>query len=825
MVTGNSNFPERSSSETSNYIEPNHLKQWLESIVDREIIALNVRSLSGSIPCEYLLYGLDKTQRRNDGRLKDYWLKKYRHLEDGGWWCSGINLLTGEDSQWGCFKPDNPRLDKHFRKIVKYETPPEVSTEVFALKVPQHIWEKIADTHRVTLPANSNVTFWDWVKANPRLPIVLTEGAKKAGALMTSGYCAIALPGIDNGSRNVDGNKQLIAQLNVLACPNREFIFAFDCDKKWNTKKHVTAAILRTGRLLIELDCWAYVVEWKPDLGKGADDLIATQGEDYFHSLFEARIRLREYEESKKQKSEYLPTVELLEFMEGEFEDRLSFDELRSEIMLDGKPIKLDSELKSWFAKTYGYRCSREDFEAHLAFIAKQHSFNPVKQYLEQCHSHAIRIGIDDLATRYFGSDNPLYNTFIRKWLIGAVARAVVPGCQMDYALVLLGKQGQLKSHFFRALGGEFFDDSIKDIPSDDAHLTLDSCWIAELAELDRITRKKEAADVKHFITQRKPRFRKKYDREVSEHPRRTVICGSVNKDEFLIDETGNRRFWVIPVSPKIHRIDIAQLKAERDGIWASAVDAYLAGELPMLDDESELLSEENNKRFEIVDEWEPAIAEYLENREIVSVGEILEKVFDKEIADFDRTSQMRVSKILTKLGWKKDGQRMHIGKKQHVWVKIIEPTLNDKPAKCGINPYIRKKVVTGCEVVTENGKNHLPLSQPSQGCDAPKTQSMREVEQKPSQPSQPFSYIGEIPYISPANNSKLDSLVSKINQTKEVVTNLLINYLKHKGDWVDEVVLAVDNEIDMPVVRQWLHQLKTQGLVEQDNDSWRLSS
>lgn len=56
-------------------------------------------------------------------------------------------------------------------------------------------------------------------------------------------------------------------------------------------------------------------------------------------------------------------------------------------------------------------------------------------------------------------------------------------------------------------------------------------------------------------------------------------------------------------------------------------------------------------------------------------------------------------------------------------------------------------------------------------------------------------------------------------------MTDSLIDYLRHKGDWVDEMVIAVDNEIDTPIARQWLYQLKSQGLVEQDNESWRLSS
>ncbi|MGL5875770.1 MAG: hypothetical protein ACRC2R_25980, partial [Xenococcaceae cyanobacterium] len=96
-------------------VRPNHRQEWLDSGVDETIIDLNVRSLSKETPYEYLLYGLGNSERLNTGRLKNYWLRKYQHVEAGGWWCNGIDLLTGQGSQWGCFKPDSPRLDKHVR--------------------------------------------------------------------------------------------------------------------------------------------------------------------------------------------------------------------------------------------------------------------------------------------------------------------------------------------------------------------------------------------------------------------------------------------------------------------------------------------------------------------------------------------------------------------------------------------------------------------------------------------------------------------------------------------------------------------------------------
>jgi hypothetical protein len=88
-----------------------HLQEWLDSGVDRAIYDLNVTSIRGTIPYEFLLYSLN-ISRRNDGRLRDYDLKKYRHIEHGGWWCSGVDPLNDYKLMiWGCFKPDKPRRD------------------------------------------------------------------------------------------------------------------------------------------------------------------------------------------------------------------------------------------------------------------------------------------------------------------------------------------------------------------------------------------------------------------------------------------------------------------------------------------------------------------------------------------------------------------------------------------------------------------------------------------------------------------------------------------------------------------------------------------
>ncbi|MEH2340082.1 hypothetical protein [Nostoc sp.] len=114
-----------------------HLQEWRGSGIDEEIFHLNVRSLSETVPYEYLLYS-PKISRRNDGRLRDRDLKKYQHIELGGWWCSGVDPLNNYLlMMWGCFKPDHPRRDRQkIHKFIKYEHPYREETRAFFLLVP-----------------------------------------------------------------------------------------------------------------------------------------------------------------------------------------------------------------------------------------------------------------------------------------------------------------------------------------------------------------------------------------------------------------------------------------------------------------------------------------------------------------------------------------------------------------------------------------------------------------------------------------------------------------------------------------------------------------
>ncbi|MBC1197782.1 DUF3854 domain-containing protein [Microcystis aeruginosa BLCCF158] len=145
------------------------------------------------------------------------------------------------------------------------------------------------------------VSFWAWVLENPSIALLITEGAKKAGSLLSAGYAAIALPGIYSGYRqekdswgNVIGLPRLIPQLEAFCQSGREIVFAFDQDTKPKTIKNVRRAIERTGRLLGYQGCKVSVARWDKS-HKGVDDFIVSQGVESFDRVYQERISLDAY--------------------------------------------------------------------------------------------------------------------------------------------------------------------------------------------------------------------------------------------------------------------------------------------------------------------------------------------------------------------------------------------------------------------------------------------------------------------------------------------------------------------------------------------------
>ena len=223
-----------------------------------------------------------------------------------------------------------------------------------------------------------------------------------------------------------------------------------------------------------------------------------------------------------------------------------------------------------------------------------------------------------------------------------------------------MGDQGARKSSFWGALGGAFFSDALGDISSKDDLMVLHRSWIMEWAELDRIMSRKHAGQVKAFLSQAIDMFRVPYGKATEAFPRRGIIVGSANRSAgFLVDDTGNRRFWIIPTScTEANPIDTAALMVERDAIWSAAVHLYRANASSYLPPELAIKVTEENEAYQVENPWKAPIVDWLAkpgnfDAELTSET-ILTKAIAKPTERQTRADQMQVATIMRELGYGK---------------------------------------------------------------------------------------------------------------------------------------------------------------------------
>lgn len=206
-------------------------------------------------------------------------------------------------------------------------------------------------------------------------------------------------------------------------------------------------------------------------------------------------------------------------------------------------------------------RCNIQIISAYLDIIASRNRFNPVLELLSSVEYD----GKDYLSELYSIlniSDDELSRTLIKKWLwqsISLLHNNEIEPFGADGVLVITGKQGIGKTSLFRklALKSQFFKEGVcVDFRDKDTYISALSCWIAELGEIES-TFKSDIERLKAFITNSVDEYRRPYGRDSIRAIRRTSLCGTCNSDEFLIDNTGNRRFWTV----QIDKIDLERLK------------------------------------------------------------------------------------------------------------------------------------------------------------------------------------------------------------------------------------------------------------------------
>ena len=256
-------------------------------------------------------------------------------------------------------------------------------------------------------------------------------------------------------------------------------------------------------------------------------------------------------------------------------------------------------------------RLPMSNIEGHIKTIAVRNTYNPVRDFINQREWDGRSRFADLLNTISTPDDysRDLLAMLVRRWLLSAVAAAYLEaGFWSKGVLVFQGEQSLGKTAWFKSLLPPDNRNLVKvgatiDPGNKDSVASAISHWLVELGELDATFRKADIAKLKAFISQDRDDLRRPYDRLESKYQRRTVFFASVNPKHFLADDTGNVRWWTIPVTAVNyeHGIDTQQL-------WAEVLSWFEAGERWWLDRDEEAMLEVVNEQHGQTDPIEEMI-------------------------------------------------------------------------------------------------------------------------------------------------------------------------------------------------------------------------
>jgi hypothetical protein len=259
--------------------------------------------------------------------------------------------------------------------------------------------------------------------------------------------------------------------------------------------------------------------------------------------------------------------------------------------------------------------------------LCEANAFDPVVDYLAEVQPKwDKKPRLDTWLIDYMGADDtPLNRAIGSRVLIASVRRARKPGTKFDEITVLESPEGFGKSEALSDLYGaeNFSDQKILSVGERELQEKFNGVWCAEIADLTGMKRA-EIEDVKAMASRITDRGRPAYGRFVVRQLRRTIIWATTNDDKYLKSQTGNRRFLPVKCGKQINKAD---LRRDRNQLWAEAAHREAQGEATVLPKELWAAAQaEQNARL-IEDPWDA----HLEGVVGTVIGDE-ERVFTKTI-------------------------------------------------------------------------------------------------------------------------------------------------------------------------------------------------
>lgn len=304
-----------------------------------------------------------------------------------------------------------------------------------------------------------------------------------------------------------------------------------------------------------------------------------------------------------------------------------------------------------------------------VEIVGSRNKFHPINAYLDALPAWDGTPRLDSLLIDYLGVEDTEYTrTVTRKFLVAAIDRIKNPGEKFDHMLVLEGSQGLGKSRFLKALAKNesWFSEGVGNDLGDRATENMASKWIIEMPEGEGIIGHRNSVDlIKAFLSRTSDRMRPAYGRVSQDFPRQCVFAMTTNRGQYLLDDTGHRRYW--PVLCRAKRVDLDAVKRNLDQVWAETLYRWTQGETvylsPRLETQAQKIQEQRELDDGLVGRIEgwletPINSEFstdgrIELRTITCVREVWVSCFNEPESKLSRTWSNRILAALKKVdGW-----------------------------------------------------------------------------------------------------------------------------------------------------------------------------
>jgi len=498
----------------------------------------------------------------------------------------------------------------------------------------------------------------DALEHGPGYWIAEAEGEKCAEWLRAGGLVAVSQPGHAHKPEQIQARYS-----RLLAAGITGVVFLADHDAQGERRlKEAQAAAAVVGMPFLPLPA---ATVW-PDLPAGGsiDDAPGTAAERALAVATAATGRpptlddlLGPPKEGKLRRprtDKLVPAVSLLL--------QLRYNLLANRIEHNGEPIHSDflGGLYLELAEKHGLEVAKDRAIDAAMRVARQNAFHPVRDYLDGI---TVELSPEEWASidvHCFGSEDPggLSAVHLQRQLIGLVARAQDPGCELHTCLVLQSdEQGLGKSTFWKILGGLWFSDSLGDLRDlREDRLQLHSAWIHEWGEIDNVMGKRESETLKRFLSCSRDDVRRPYGRGTEQLLRSCGLVGTTNRRDFIKDPTGNRRFPII----RVRSVNLEWVRTNRDRIWGSAMAAYKAGQPWHYTAGEGLLISEQARAYAAEDPLRARLESWAEDYPLLDEVPLLRILWDLQHdcpsyweQRANREFMRQASLALTSLGWR----------------------------------------------------------------------------------------------------------------------------------------------------------------------------